>query len=81
MQKICAKTGNIEKVICNLCKKEVQYKDGMLREEFFSAEACFGYFSRKDGIRHRFDLCEDCYDSLIRQFQIPPEETEVTELV
>lgn len=81
MQKIDRKTGKTEKVICNLCKKEVQYKDGMLHEGFFFAEAEFGYFSRKDGIRHRFDLCEDCYDKLTAQFQIPVEESTISELV
>lgn len=81
MQKIDSKSGKIQKVVCNLCKKEVQCKDGVLREGFFHAEAAFGYFSRKDGILHRFDLCEDCYDGLIQKFRIPAEECEITELV
>lgn len=81
MQKKDQKTGKLEKVICNLCKKEVQCKDGILPEGFFLAEAEFGYFSRKDGTRHRFDLCEDCYDKLTAQFLIPVEESDISEFV
>ena len=32
-----------------------------------------GYFSEKDGERHSFDLCESCYDDLLRTFRIPAE--------
>ena len=81
MQKRDLKTGKLEKVICNLCKKEVQCKDGILPEGFFLAEAEFGYFSRKDGMRQRFDLCEDCYQKLIDGFFVPVEEEEEKELL
>ena len=40
-----------------------------------------GYFSRKDGLRHRFDLCEDCYDKWIHTFAVPVEEMPETELL
>lgn len=70
-----------EKIICNQCKKELKSERGHLKEGCFSVDYTFGYFSRKDGIRHRFDLCEDCYDRLLEQFAIPVEEDEQTELV
>lgn len=42
----------------------------------------WGYFSdKKDGTRHCFDLCEECYDKLVEQFVIPPEKQRVTELL
>ena len=28
-----------------------------------------------------FDLCEECYDRMTEQFQIPPATTEVVELI
>ena len=68
-------------VVCNKCGRSLQVEDGCLKEGCFSAEAVFGYFSRKDGDVHRFDLCEDCYDSLIAQFTIPVEEGAETELL
>ncbi len=53
----------------------------MIREGYFPADIVFGYFSNKDGLRHRWDLCERCYDALIHSFQIPVEESEESELV
>ena len=53
----------------------------MIREGYFSADVIFGYFSNKDGLRHRWDLCESCYDALTASFQIPVEENEESELV
>ncbi|NLL92600.1 MAG: hypothetical protein GX225_00420 [Clostridiales bacterium] len=35
------------------------------------ADYVWGYFSEKDGERHSFDLCEDCYDAMIKNFKIP----------
>lgn len=46
--------------VCNKCGRSLRVEDGYLKEGCFSAEAVFGYFSRKDGTTHRFDLCEDC---------------------
>lgn len=68
-------------VVCNKCGRSLKVEDGYLKEGSFSAEAVFGYFSRKDGITHRFDLCEDCYDEMISQFKVPVEEREGAELL
>ncbi len=42
-------------------------------EGVFRVDYEWGYFSEKDGERHSFDLCEACYDKLLRSFQIPVE--------
>lgn len=68
------------KVICNQCGKKLKSNGRFLTEGCFSADYTFGYFSRKDGMRHRFDLCEVCYDRMTAQFVIPVEEDEETEL-
>lgn len=68
-------------VICNRCKKVLKSDKDFLKEGVFSADYAFGYFSRKDGTRHRFDLCEDCYDEIIGSFEIPVDVIEETELV
>lgn len=81
MQKHDEKTGMPQRVVCNMCQNEIKYENGVAKQGFFSADVTFGFFSRKDGIRHRFDLCEDCYDRFVKAFQIPVEETEMTELV
>lgn len=67
--------------VCNKCGRVLKVENGCLKEGCFSAEAVFGYFSRKDGTSHRFDLCEDCYDEMISQFSVPVEEEEGAELL
>ena len=68
-------------VVCNKCGKELKIEKGRLKEVCFSADAVFGYFSRKDGTTQHFDLCEDCYDELTAQFAVPAEEKEQLELL
>ena len=70
-----------DKIFCNQCGKELQQQEDMVREGYLSADVVFGYFSNKDGLRHRWDLCEHCYDALTRDFRIPVEESEESELV
>lgn len=69
------------KVVCNRCGRELKVENGYLKEGCFNAERSFGYFSRRDGIRHRFDLCEDCYEKWIGSFVIPVDEEEDQELL
>lgn len=73
--------GKLIQVVCNQCKKELKLENGYLKEGCFSVDATFGYFSKKDGTRHRFDLCEECYDKMIAHFQVPVEESEAHELL
>lgn len=69
------------KVVCNQCKKELKLENGYLKEGCFYGDFCFGYFSARDGLRHRFDLCEECYNRLIEAFQIPVDEEPENELL
>lgn len=71
----------ILQVTCNKCGKHLRVQNGVLTEECCSVAHSFGYFSQKDGIRHRFDLCESCYDKFVASFVIPVEESEVTEIL
>jgi len=74
------KQNKIITVICNKCKKALKVEDDIIKDGIFEAEYRFGYFSRKDGEIHSFDLCEDCYDQIATGFLIPPEVAEVTEV-
>ena len=71
----------LEQVVCNQCKKELKVENGYLKEGCFAVDFCFGYFSKRDGVRHRFDLCEDCYNKMVAAFQIPVEEVPENELL
>ena len=66
---------------CNCCGKTISESCGADREEFFHFEKTWGYFSEKDGEIHHWDLCEDCYDSLLHQFVIAPEIEEAVEFM
>ena len=67
--------------VCNCCGRALKVENGYLKEGCVAVNTDFGYFSRRDGISHRFDLCEDCYDEIISQFKVPVEEKEGTELL
>lgn len=69
------------KVVCNGCGRELQLENGIVQEGVFSGHVNWGYFSRYDGERHTFDLCEACYERLIGSFRIPVETEEETELL
>ena len=68
-------------VICNQCKKELKVENGIIKEGCFNADTQFGYFSGKDGMKYSFDLCEECYDNMIKGFSVPVEKEEVKELL
>lgn len=74
-------SSQLERVICNQCKKELKLENGYLKEAAFTANTVFGYFSHRDGVRHKFDLCEECYDKMIAGFQILVEELPENELL
>lgn len=69
------------KIHCNCCGKEFQTQGDMLVENVVVVETDWGYFSKKDGERHQFRLCEDCYDKFTETFAIPVEKTRQTELL
>lgn len=73
--------GQVLQVACNCCGRQLLLRHGMVKEECIDISHSFGYFSRKDGIRHHFHLCEDCYDRWIAAFAIPVEQTPETELL
>lgn len=74
-------TDRLIKVVCNGCGRELNVENGYLKEGCFTADQIFGYFSKRDGVRHRFDLCEECYEKLLGHFAVPVEEEELKELL
>lgn len=68
-------------IICNCCKNIVQKEGEISRIEFLHIEKAWGYFSKKDGEKQEFDICEGCYDKWTASFAIPAKIQEMTELV
>lgn len=60
-----------KKLYCNGCGKEIPGSADRICEGVFQVQYDWGYFSDKDGERHTFCLCEDCYDRITRAFVLP----------
>ena len=69
--KFIYKNNKKKSISCNMCGKTVEFEEGLLKDDFFEATKDWGYFSKKDLQTHRFNLCEDCYDSMVDKFVIP----------
>lgn len=67
---ILKETGEITKIICNRCGREIPVVKGVPQEDFLQVEKRWGYFSDKDNQVDRFDLCEECYDEIVKGFEI-----------
>lgn len=68
-------------LICNKCGRTILQNKGILCEDVLHVEKVWGYFSERDGIRHSWDVCEECYKQMIQEFLIPPQESEEIELI
>ena len=68
-------------IYCNKCGKKVTVNNGIVKEGVFSITYGWGFFSGKDGETHNLDLCEECYDELIKSFIIPINIVERNEIV
>lgn len=71
----------LQLVKCNACGRNIAVENGIVKEGLCSCLEKFGYFSNKDGQVHRFDLCESCYDEIVKKFNIPVEIEESNEIV
>lgn len=71
---------NIHKC-CNVCGKEFRTLPSGEFEEALTVEKTWGYFSRKDAVRHSFAVCEECYDKWVASFAVAPDEEQASELL
>lgn len=74
-------TGELGDLRCNKCGRKIRLRNGFPEEGVFHADNSWGFFSRRDGENHSFDLCEDCYDEWIRSFEIGVEIEERVEML
>ena len=68
---------------CNCCGKEFHTKQDtqIVLEDFVQIDKVWGYFSKKDGLRQKMNICESCFEKWVAAFQVPPEEMEQKELI
>lgn len=75
------KNGKVETVICNRCGRMLKSEKGYIKEDFMHVEHVFGYFSKRDGTRQVYDLCEECCEEITAAFKVPAEESVENELL
>ena len=68
-------------IYCNKCSRLICMEECVEKADYLKIEKNWGYFSNKDGMNHKINICEACYDEMVKSFQIPPEEEENTELL
>jgi len=59
-----------KRCLCNGCGRSIE-SDGSEHEDALRVRKEWGYFSSRDLEVHEFNLCEECYARLIREFVIP----------
>lgn len=75
------KQEKLKEIYCNKCGRKIQIENEIVKEGVMSVDYKWEYFSKKDGMKHSFDLCEACYDKMIKNFLYPVSETEYSELL
>ena len=75
------KEDRLEELYCNKCGRKIQVNNNIIMDGVLSVDYKWGYFSCKDGKKHSFDLCEKCYDEMIKTFMYPIKETGYNELI
>lgn len=70
-----------KKIYCNMCGKSIRIENQIPMEDMLSVEKSWGYFSEKDGEVHSFELCEECYDKLVKGFAFPPSVKKQKEMI
>lgn len=68
-------------IYCNKCGNPICKKETIEKADYVRIEKNWGYFSKKDGICERINICEQCYEEMIKGFLIPPEQEERKELI
>lgn len=74
-------SNEVTEVKCNMCGRNLKLKNGYIAEGNMSIDYMWGYFSDKDSETHSFDICQECYDKLVKTFVIPVDVRETTELM
>lgn len=70
-KKVISKTDKVNEVFCNRCGKQC-VAGGNHSADFIEIDIKWGYYSGKDGEHHNCDICEKCYDEIIKDFKFKP---------
>ena len=71
----------MKRIYCNKCGNEIKVINDIPHEDYLFVRKEWGYFSKKDGKTQEFTICESCVEKLEREFKIPAEWIETTEML
>jgi len=63
---------SLSDVQCNVCGRSVNKDNSGYFEDHVSISKAWGYHSPYDGEMHGIDVCVDCYQGWLTDFEIPP---------
>jgi hypothetical protein len=73
------KVEELSQVVCNKCGETCFVKTNSedfdpndYKTEYLEVDISWGYFSKKDGESHEWEICEKCYDKFVKSFKVPP---------
>lgn len=72
---------DMEDKICNMCGRVLEKTDCVIKEDYLESNKECGYFSKKDGKKYSWCLCEECSDKLMDSFKIPPKVNDIEEFL
>ncbi len=58
-------------LVCNKCNKNIKKNSHNYYEDFLQVEKRWNYHSSFDNEVHKFNLCEECYKTIIGDFLVP----------
>jgi len=69
-KKTVCEEAELDEVFCNCCGEKIEKDKYGYLIDYFHGDKIWGYNSSLDGEEHSFDLCEKCYEKIIKSFKI-----------
>lgn len=64
---------SLDGVVCNFCGENIKKNDFGYYQDYISFEKQWGYGSPHDGDTHIVDICQHCYEVLLKKMKLPPQ--------
>lgn len=63
----------VNEIYCNICGKKIEKDVHGYFSDHLHIKKTWGYNSTKDGACHELDICEECYDKILKNCKISVE--------
>lgn len=72
LEEVVIQESHVDQIICNCCGEPIN-KYQIFTNDYISFQKQWGYNSDYDNKKHKFDICQNCYQKIISNFKIPIE--------